>query len=120
MPRSSDRHSERTRRRVGLELVQDASVAPAFEPSADLLRQLVAGVGGAGVWRHLMALQRIADENGGHRASPGPGYDASAEYVVAVLRAAGYQVRTCAYPLPKRRRRRFTRAVAGAVARFVV
>jgi aminopeptidase S len=61
------------------------------------------GVGGAGVWRHLVALQRIADENGGNRASPGPGYDASVDYVVAVLRAAGHQVSTCAYPLPKRR-----------------
>jgi aminopeptidase S len=105
MPRNSDRHGERMYPRTALELVQGASVAPASEPSADLLGRLVAGVGGAGVWRHLVALQRIADENGGNRASPGPGYDASVEYVVAVLCAAGYEVSTCAYPLPKRQRR---------------
>jgi aminopeptidase S len=106
MPRNSDRYGERTHPCVGLELVQGASVPPAAERSEDLLRRLVAGVSGAGVWPHLVALQRIADENGGHRASPGPGYDASVEYVVAVLRAAGCEVGTCAYPLPKRQRRR--------------
>src|ERR1700754_4797907 len=103
MARSSDRHGERTNPRLVLELVQVACTAPAH--SADMIRQLVAGIGCAGVWRHLVTLQRIADENGRNRASPGPGYDASVEYVVAVLRAAGHEVSTCAYPLPKRRRR---------------
>ncbi len=112
MPRNSDRHGarthpgERTCPRVGLESMQGVSTAPAAEPSEEQVRRLVAGVGGAGAWRHLAALQRIADENGGHRASPGPGYDASVEYVVGVLRATGYEVSTPTYPLPKRRRRR--------------
>ncbi|HEX5116139.1 MAG TPA: M28 family peptidase [Pseudonocardiaceae bacterium] len=47
--------------------------------------------------RHLQALQRIADDNGGNRATPGPGYDASVDYVAAVLRSAGFQVSTPEY-----------------------
>jgi aminopeptidase S len=110
MPRNSDRHGARThpgeriRPRVGVDSVQSASTAPAAEPSEEQVRRLAAGVGGAGAWRHLAALQRIADANGGHRASPGPGYDASVEYIVGFLGGAGYDVSTPAYPLPKRRR----------------
>jgi hypothetical protein len=37
-------------------------------------------------------LQRIANQNGGTRASGTPGYDASADYVAGRLRAAGYRV----------------------------
>ena len=62
-----------------------------------LQRQLVADVSGAGAVPHLEALQRIADQNGGNRASPGPGYDASVEYVVGVLREAGYDVSAPAF-----------------------
>ena len=36
--------------------------------------------------------QRIANQNGGTRASGTPGYDASADYVAGRLRAAGYTV----------------------------
>ncbi|WP_448619789.1 M28 family peptidase [Geodermatophilus sp. URMC 65] len=60
---------------------------------------------GAGAGAHLLALQRIADDNGGNRASPGPGYEASVHYVAEILSAAGHDVSTPAYPLPKRRRR---------------
>jgi Peptidase family M28/PA domain len=42
---------------------------------------------------HLVALQRIADENGGNRAAGTSGYDASADYVAARLREAGWRVR---------------------------
>jgi hypothetical protein len=42
---------------------------------------------------HLAQLQRIADENGGNRAAGTPGYDASADYVAARLRDAGWRVR---------------------------
>ena len=45
-----------------------------------------------GVRAHQQALQAIADENGGTRASGTPGYDASADYVADVLQSAGYQV----------------------------
>jgi hypothetical protein len=41
---------------------------------------------------HLAALQRIADEHGGTRAVGTPGYDASADYVAARLRDAGWRV----------------------------
>jgi aminopeptidase S len=46
---------------------------------------------------HLEALQRIADTNGGNRASPGPGYEASVDYVARILRAAGWEVTTPTY-----------------------
>jgi hypothetical protein len=41
---------------------------------------------------HLAALQRIADEHGGTRAVGTAGYDASADYVAARLRDAGWTV----------------------------
>jgi aminopeptidase S len=74
-------------------LVGCAPSAPAPSDSA-LQNRLVADVTGKGAFTHLEALQRIADNNGGNRASPGPGYDASVDYVAGVLRKAGYQVST--------------------------
>jgi len=47
----------------------------------------------AGVREHLTALQRIAERNGGNRAAGTSGYDASARYAAARMRAAGYRVR---------------------------
>ncbi|ROR92655.1 M28 family metallopeptidase [Nocardioides aurantiacus] len=44
-----------------------------------------------GVQQHLAALQDIADANGGTRASGTDGYEASRDYVVKTLRAAGYK-----------------------------
>jgi len=52
---------------------------------------------GADALVHLEALQGIADTNGGNRASPSPGYEASVDYVAAVLRTAGWQVTTPTY-----------------------
>ena len=43
-----------------------------------------------GVWRHLEAFQRIADQNGGNRAALTEGYEASARYVERTLQRAGY------------------------------
>ena len=43
-----------------------------------------------GVREHQAALQAIADENDGNRFSGFPGYDASVDYVVETLEAAGY------------------------------
>lgn len=40
--------------------------------------------------RHLRALQRVADEEGGNRSAGTSGYEASARYVEDQLRAAGY------------------------------
>ncbi|MGH3996949.1 MAG: M20/M25/M40 family metallo-hydrolase, partial [Pseudonocardiaceae bacterium] len=74
-------------------LVGCTSTAPA--PSDNSLRdRLVAEVTGAGAFTHLEALQRIANENGGNRYSPGPGYEASVDYVVEILRDAGFAVST--------------------------
>lgn len=46
----------------------------------------------AGVREHQAALQAIADANGGTRAAGTPGYDASVDYVVDTLEAAGWSV----------------------------
>ncbi len=74
-------------------LVGCTSTAPG--PSDNSLQdRLVADVTGAGAFAHLEVLQRIADNNGGNRASPGPGYDASVDYVAEILRNAGYEVST--------------------------
>lgn len=43
-----------------------------------------------GVRKHQAALQKIADANDGNRFSGFSGYDASVDYVVDTLRAAGY------------------------------
>ena len=52
--------------------------------------QLAQAVTAEGLHAHLAALQHIADENGGTRASGTFGYDASVEYVAEQLRQAGY------------------------------
>lgn len=48
---------------------------------------------------HQRALQRIADQNGGTRASGTPGYDASADYVAGQL-AGGYAITRQAFDFP--------------------
>jgi Zn-dependent M28 family amino/carboxypeptidase len=47
-----------------------------------------------GVMEHEKALQKIADANGGTRASGTSGFDASATYVAKRLRKAGYRIST--------------------------
>jgi aminopeptidase S len=77
-----------------------------LSPSADaggqgvdsrLVQQLAGDVTDTGALVHLKALQEIADQHGGNRAAPSPGYDASVDYVVGVLRKAGYDVSTPTY-----------------------
>ena len=46
----------------------------------------------AGIREHQLALQQIADANGGNRAVGTPGYDASVAYIAARAEAAGYDV----------------------------
>ncbi|HMJ96164.1 MAG TPA: PA domain-containing protein, partial [Thermoleophilaceae bacterium] len=46
------------------------------------------------MFTHLQALQGIADDNGGNRASGFQGYGASVQYVLTQLRAAGYNPTT--------------------------
>jgi len=66
-------------------------------PDGPLVQQLVGDVSDARALKHLQALQKIADEHGGNRAAGTPGYDASVDYVVGVLRRAGYKVSTPTY-----------------------
>jgi aminopeptidase S len=77
------------------------SAPPAGSAAAEnpLQRRLIDDVSGAGGTPHLEALQRIADANGGNRATPGPGFDASVDYVAGVLRKAGFEVSTPAYAI---------------------
>ena len=51
-----------------------------------------------GVREHQAALQAIADANGGVRTSGTSGYDASVQYVVDTMTAAGYDVTVQEFP----------------------
>ena len=61
------------------------------------MQQMTSEVSDARAMKHLQALQKIADEHGGNRASGTSGYDASVDYVVGVLRRAGFKVTTPTY-----------------------
>jgi aminopeptidase S len=69
----------------------------AAAPEGSSVEQLAGEVSDARAFKHLQALQKIADEHGGNRASGTPGYDASVEYVVDVLRDAGFKASTPTY-----------------------
>lgn len=62
-----------------------------------LVQQLTNAVAETGAMQHMQALQKIADENGGNRAAGTAGYGASADYVVEVLRSAGFETSTPTY-----------------------
>ncbi len=79
--------------------------AAPIEPDGPLVQQMTSEVSDARAMKHLQALQKIADEHGGNRASGTPGYDASVDYVVGVLRHAGYKVSTPTYQGDGRRSR---------------
>lgn len=66
-------------------------------PDRPSVQQLSGQVSDARALKHLRALQKIADEHGGNRAAGTPGYDASVEYVVGVLRDAGFEASTPTY-----------------------
>jgi len=68
------------------------SAAP-VPPDGRLAQRLERTVTGRAAFAHLAALQRIADRDGGVRATGTPGFTASADYVAARLTAAGYRVR---------------------------
>ncbi len=71
-----------------------AQPAPASAGPLDdvLAKLLVKQVSGASAKKHLDALQRISDANGGNRAAGTSGYRASRDYVAGKLRRAGYHV----------------------------
>src|SRR6188472_3172926 len=75
------------------------AVAPAAEAKKshdtdNSSRKLRKAITAQGMFKHLQALQQIADENGGTRASGFQGYGASMQYVLTQLRAAGYNPTT--------------------------
>ncbi len=53
-----------------------------------------------GILQHERALQRIANQNDGTRASGTPGYKASVDYVVQRLRKAGYATKIQKFTFP--------------------
>ncbi|RZT97943.1 M28 family metallopeptidase [Rivibacter subsaxonicus] len=55
-------------------------------------KKLLECVGLAGVRAHQAALQTVANGNGGNRAAGTTGYDASVDYIVGKMSAAGYVV----------------------------
>ncbi|HZN81395.1 MAG TPA: M20/M25/M40 family metallo-hydrolase [Mycobacterium sp.] len=76
----------------------------ATAPEGSSVQQLSGEVSDARAMKHLQALQKIADEHGGNRASGTAGYDASVDYVVGVLRRAGFKVSTPTYEADQDRR----------------
>lgn len=60
--------------------------------------KLLECVNADGVVEHLDELQAIADANGGNRAAGLPGYEASVDYVVDTLTAAGWNVSIDEFP----------------------
>jgi hypothetical protein len=63
-------------------------------PARDLPRDMGGKVTADGMYTHLRKLQEIADANGGNRAEGTPGYDASVDYIVKVLKDKGFDVQT--------------------------
>ena len=88
--------------------------APPIAPDGPLVQQLTGEVSDAGALKHLQALQKIADEHGGNRAAGTPGYDASVEYVVGVLRDAGFKASTPTYHASGRTARRGRRSATSS------
>ena len=76
---------------LGLVAAQ-ATPAVAHGSPVDESRSLRRSVTVAKIRQHQLALQQIADANGGTRAVGTPGYDASVDYIAAKARAAGYRV----------------------------
>ena len=76
-------------------LVSVVAAAGAEPAAADDIRESQGfrrGVTVEGIREHQLALQQIADANGGTRAVGTPGFDASVDYIVEKATAAGYDV----------------------------
>ncbi len=72
----------------------DARPVAANKAAREFATNLRAGVTIEAMTAHLNALQDIADAHGGTRAIGTPGYEASVDYVVGVLRGRGFDVQT--------------------------
>lgn len=82
-------------------------------PGGNLPDRLTRSVTVDGVNRHLVALQRIADQNGGNRAAGTPGHEASVDYVAGHLRDAGFVVETPSFTFERETVRTQTLTVGG-------
>lgn len=100
-------HSPARRRAVTLTAAGATALALAIAPAAaataapgvacetrnnNTVVKLLECVTADGAMKHLEALQSIADANGGNRAVDTAGYEASVDYVVETLEAAGWEV----------------------------
>jgi Zn-dependent M28 family amino/carboxypeptidase len=85
---------------AGFALVGLAVTPAAAHPHQDdkLGDKLARKVTADNVMKHLKALQKIADKNGGTRAASTPGHEASVDYVADKLEDAGYDVRIQEFP----------------------
>ncbi len=80
---------------VGVPAASGSGAAPLAEAQRPQIRVPVAGI-----MEHLSAFQKIANRNGGNRSAGTAGYDASAKYVAARMRSAGYRVRLQEFSFP--------------------
>ena len=77
-----------------------ASAQPAFAVDTVNTKKLRDAVTVGGILSHERALQRIANQNGGTRASGTPGFAASVSYVKKTMKAAGYTVKEQPFTFP--------------------
>ena len=82
---------------VGTAVTSASSAAAVDDVSTTKLRRAVTV---NGILGHERALQRIANQNGGTRASGTPGYAASVTYVKQTLKTAGYSVKEQKFTFP--------------------
>ena len=74
------------------ESASPSAAVPQLTPASTVdARTVLAAFKSRDMVGHLQALQRVADANGGNRASGTSGYEESARYVEEQLRAAGYE-----------------------------
>src|SRR4051812_14741442 len=77
-----------------------AGAAPAAAVDKVNSKKIRDAVTVGGILSHERVLQRIANQNGGTRASGTPGFAASAAYVKSTLAAAGYRVSEQPFTFP--------------------
>lgn len=77
----------------GGQTVTDGSPEPAVA-AAQYAADISEGIQTDAMMAHLTRLQEIADQHGGNRALGTPGYQASVDYVVNMLRDKGFEVQT--------------------------
>ncbi|MBK1784343.1 M28 family metallopeptidase [Prauserella cavernicola] len=105
---------------AGLVLTSTATAAAKPDPGDKLADKLAKNVDVGNINRHLIALQRIAETNGGNRAASTPGYDASADYVAGKLEAAGYDVTRQEFPFTYTETLAESLAVAGTDVPIII